>query len=142
MQENPLEKKVEMLENRLKDFDNRILEMEGRRSPDNVYNQIDDVYNRIETMTTNIDKILQRINTFNLDDKYVEIFSNEDLKNFYEQSGLSLPEIKQFVEKFITKENIDESTAYRYVVGEIKELRCRSKIGKFLREAAIIEENK
>lgn len=135
MQENRLEKKIDMLENKIKDLEGRIVDLESLRYPENVYQQIEDMYNRIDIMTTNIDTILQKLNTFNLDDKYIEIFSNDELLSFYEQSGLSLPEIKKFIEKFITKEVIDESTAYKYATGNIKDLRCRSKIGKFLREA-------
>lgn len=138
MSENELEKSYRKLDNSIKDIINRIYELESQRTADSVWGKIDYAFNEIDVLTTKIDKIMQKINTINFDDKYIEVFSDEDLKSYYAQSGFSLPQIKEFVEKYITKEPIDERTAYRYANGEMKDLRCRSKIGKFLREAALI----
>ena len=68
------------------------------------------------------------------DDKFIEVFTNEEIRKFYRESGLSTQDVKLFIEKNITKgEKVSTQTVFRYENGEIENLKIRSVIGKYFR---------
>jgi len=122
------------------DLDSRILTLENQRYAPNVHSKIQSLFETLEELVGKISVIKNKIEIINLDEKYVELFTEKDLKNYYQQCGLSLNEVKTFVDKYIHKgEPTSLSTVSRYVNGETTDLIIRSNIGKFLRQAAILK---
>jgi hypothetical protein len=139
---NLLQKEVkalrDMLSNKLADFDSRIQVVENQRDPRGTENKIEHLFDQIEKITDNMAQVMQKINQINLSDKFLEEFSNEDLKSLYTKSGLSSMQIKEYIEKNITNnEKITLPALSGYINGDIKNIKSRSILGKYLRDAAI-----
>jgi len=83
--------------------------------------------------------LIEKINALNLDDKYLELFKDDEIKELYIQSGLSQQEVKEFLIKNVLNEQekteITGQGVSDYCNGKIKGLRARSKIGKYFRNA-------
>lgn len=144
---NNLQKEMKELKalvnGRLLDFDSRIQVVENQRDPRGTETKIESLFDQIEKMADNVSKVMLKINQINLSDKFMEDFSNEDLKSLYIKSGLSSLQIKEFIEKYICKdEKITMTTVSAYINGDVKNIKSRSLLGKYLRDEAIKQTSK
>ena len=131
------EKRLKRLDQFLIDTDNRLLGVEAMKDPQSIHFKIEDLYQQLAGMIEQTTLILSKLQSLSIDDKYIEVFKDKELKEFHLQSGVSLPELKAFIEKNITKKGISSSEAYKYGTGEVGDVIARSKVGKFLRESAV-----
>jgi len=124
--------------NFIKDLESRVIELEMIKNPSNVVGQIQGLFDSMETLTKGITDIKTKILSYDLDERYLEIFTNEDLKTLYNNSGRGAIDVKIFIQKYIYNgEDVSLSTVSRYVNGEIEDLQIRSKLGKYFRNAAL-----
>jgi hypothetical protein len=134
---------LQQLETFVKDLDSRIQDMELIKNPIGIQGKIDHIYSEIENLTNTISEILNKLNAFAKDDKYIEIFTDTEIKEMYLASSLTSNEIKKYIETHLlgNNEKISMSTVSRYTNGHIEDLLIRSKIGRYLRYE-IIKQNK
>jgi len=120
----------------------QILDIRAYREPQNWDAKLRELEGRVHSIHTNILIIKNKLESIKFDEKFLELFSDDELQNLYSQSGFSLNDVKEFLEKYILiGQQISLPTASNYVTGTIKDLKNRNIIGKFLREGAIRANN-
>jgi hypothetical protein len=129
---------LQQLEIFVKDLDSRIQDMETIKNPIGMQGKIDHIYGEIEHLTNTLSEIIHKLNAFAKDEKYIELFSDSEIKEMYLSSDLTSTEIKKYIEKnILNDEKISMSTVSRYTNGHIEDLKIRSQIGKYLRHENI-----
>lgn len=91
------------------------------------------VDNDMKEMGSLVDSLKNAVSELNknikdIKDKYTEEFTNNDLKELYAESGLTIEDIKM-------RFGISAGAASRLINGEIKDLLTRSEFGRFCRYA-------
>jgi hypothetical protein len=124
--------------NRFKDIQTQIDDIAQWKNPSSVQNRLEEMNNRIEDVTAIMTQISLKLQTLDFDKKFLEEFSDEDMKNLYLESGLKIDDVAEFLRQNKFQGVTDfNGTAYKYVNGQIKELDRRSIVGKFLRYHAL-----
>ena len=127
---------IAIIRNDIRDLESRVRDLEGIKNPLTVEDRISHLYDMIDNITTSMANLMQKLNAINTDDKYIEVFDDKDLKGFYEVSGLMIKDVRDYIGKNITRAEITNVMAYNYVNGEVKDLKARSILGKYLRQHA------
>ena len=130
---------IEVLNKRLKTLESRVQEVEIAKSPFNIQGRIDYLYGQINDLSISITEIVNKLNAFAKEDKFIELFPDSDIKEMYFASNLTTAQIKDYIEKHIlgNGENISLSTVSRYTNGHVEDLKVRSQLGRYLRHAII-----
>lgn len=131
-----IDKTAIILKNRLKDISSQIDEVRNYKDPFSTQGKIENLYNHINNIELSLHKIIQKLNAINLDERFIEIFTDEQLKELFIQSGLSNGDVKKYIDKEEGKD-LSAPQVSRYVNGEVTDLMMRSKLGRFFKEAAI-----
>ena len=132
---------LEVLHQHIKDLESRVLDLETIKNPLSFERRLDSLFGQVEDLTAKLVKITQKLKSFDMEKKYVEVFSDDELKSLYEASGLGISDVKEFIEKNITNMAIEQQTAWNYIYGKIKDVTNRSIIGKYLRHYATNSKN-
>ena len=129
---------IEQLEQTLRMLDSRMQEIENTRNPRSFEGKLNEATRQIDTLYDQLSKIATMLKSLQLEDRYVEAFRDSEIEEFYAHSGYTLHDVKKFVEKNITEgREMTLQGASLYTNGMIKDMKARSIIGKWLRNAAI-----
>jgi hypothetical protein len=136
-----VEKDVEVLKERMRDFDSRLQEVEGYRNPLSVEGRLISTMSALEDITNKLSEISNKMKAFEKDDRFVEIFTDEELKELYIDSALSTNQLKLWIENNLNEgKSISLASINNYIYGNIKNLVERSALGRYLRFECIQKE--
>ena len=101
------------------------------------------MYSRFERFESSIDQIIKTITKINADmlslmtsAKYVELFSNEELKNYYMNTDKTLKELEMLLRTHFPDYAFTTTNIQKYVNGDCPDVHIRSFLGKYLRNEA------
>jgi len=127
----------------LKDVDKKLDAILTRRDPMYITQKVEGCYSVMRKLEQKYNEILIKLNSYALEDKYAELFTDDEIKEFYMQSGLTQQQVKEFiVKRILDKEDITMQAVSLYCTGQIKDLLVRSKIGKYFRREMLAKMGK
>ncbi len=133
-----MEKRLEALEVEFQRIHSRIQEA-AKVMPSNIalHNRISGIEESLRMMANRMQNIAEAIGTVANSDRYIEDFTDEEIQHFYKSSSLSAEQVKEMLKDYSAdKADLTVQMVYKYVNGEMKDLKLRSFIGKKLREAS------
>ena len=93
----------EQLEQRINDIQFQLDDVKNTRDPLRANQRIDLLEQKIEAFGVRIEELGQKLNSYAKDDKYIELFTDEEFKMLYNNSGLGAKEVASLIkanEKF------------------------------------------
>lgn len=134
----PEEKRLKCIEDRLQGIENVISEaVSSGRNAIGIYNRQlmwEDTFNQMAKTLNNLKEDIKSLMT---DTRYVELFTAEEIKNYYMATDLTVKEVKEKInEHFPDKKDLTIQTIGNYVQGNIPDVHIRSFLGKYLKNEA------
>lgn len=122
------------LEQRVNDLINRINDLETMRNPDEVVGKVCFLEQQIDEIRTSVADLNNKVNSFLNEDKFIEVFSDEEFKQLYMDSGLVAKDVAKLIERKFGEE-IDTSAPNisKIINGQRNNLELRSYLGKIFR---------
>ena len=120
----------------LRDLDSRLHEIENFRSPVTIQNRVQFQFQLIDEISQTMSGIMQKLKEFDIDERFIELFTDDEIKKFYEASGLTGTDVKKFIDK-VEKKDVSMPTISMYVNAKINDLNIRSLLGRFFRHEAL-----
>lgn len=127
---------MEQLMNRLTDLDNRMCALETDRSPDALHNKMAFFGEIVETHTQKLAEHENRLNAMDGDGACAEVFSDQELRKWYEASGLFIGDVRGFIGTMLSRPATVEE-ANQFMIGKFGDAKLRSRAGKWFRTCAI-----
>lgn len=130
---NNLMQNVQGMQGQIENLKNRISDLETMRSPDEVVGKVVHLEEQQDELRTAIANTNIKLQAYLNDDKYIEVFTNEEFKTLYMESGFVAKDVAKLIEmKFA---NIDTSAPAisKIINGQIGSLELRSYLGKQFR---------
>jgi hypothetical protein len=97
-------------------------------------------FERFETLIEQINKTQAKINadlvSLMSSSKYVELFSNEEIRNYYMNTDKTVAEIEYLIKQHFPESTFTTVTIQNYVNGNCPDVHIRSFLGKYLRNEA------
>lgn len=127
----------EQLEQRINDMQFQIDDLKNVRDPLRANERIDLLQTQLSEFGVKIDEMNNRLNAYVKDDKHIELFTNEEFKGLYQNSGLGAKDIANLMKMNEKFKDLDSApqTINKIVNGERGSLELRSYLGKQFRFA-------
>ena len=128
---------IEQLEQRVKDLQFQVDDLKTVREPMRATERINLLEYQIGQLATKIDEMNNRLNAYVKDDKYLEVFTPEEFKTLYLNSGLGAKDIANLMQMNEKFKDLDSApqTINKIVNSERGSLELRSYLGKQFRFA-------
>ena len=121
-----------------REIDSRLQEVENFRNPLTIARKVQMQFEMIEGLTNQVALVLQKMSALDFDDRFLVMYSEEDIADLYKSSGLTIPIVKKFYEtKLNSGVEVTSQTIYNYVTGKIPDLKVRSVLGNYFKQAAV-----
>lgn len=129
-----MEERVKKLELAMQNILNRVSDLETMRNPDEVVGKVCLLEQQIDEIRTLISDVNIKLNAYLKEDKFIEIFSDEEFKELYMNSGLVAKDVSKLIERKYGAE-IDTSAPNisKIINGQRNNLELRSYLGKIFR---------
>ena len=134
-----MQQRIEKLERQIQDIINRLSDIETVRDPQRANIRIDLLAQQYAELQANLAKLSQKQEAFVRDEKFIEIFTDEEFKNLYNQSGLCAKDVAKLIQTHKDFKDVDVSqpAISKIVNGVIGNLFLRSFLGReFIYEIA------
>lgn len=130
-----LEQQVKNLQIQVSDIINRLVTVETARDPIRANQRIDMFNEQMSNMETNLSEMSNRLNCFVRDDKFLELFTDEEFKELYNKSGLVAKDVTKLIQSNANFKDVDVSqpAISKIVNGVIGNLYLRSFLGRHFR---------
>lgn len=127
----------EQLEQRLNDIQFQLDDVKNTRDPLRANQRIDLLEQKIEAFGVRIEELGQKLNAFGKDDKFIELFTDDEFKLLYKNSGLGAKDIANLMKANEKFKDMDctPPTISKIINGERGSLELRSYLGKQFRFA-------
>lgn len=133
--------RLDILEKKHADLLHRYNALETQKDPLYVIRRVEACYGEMNRLNRTNSEIMNALRSYGLDDKWAELFTDEQIKALYMQSGLTQAEVKQFILKNILqdsdKDDLTQQMVSQYCNGNISNILARSKIGQYFRRSTI-----
>ena len=134
---------IKQLENRINDIQFQIDDLKNVRDPLRANQRIDLLQTQLSDFGQKVDEINNRLNAYVKDDKYIEIFTDEEFKTLYQYSGLGSKDVAKLIQINEKFKDLDSSAPAisKIINGTIGSLELRSYLGKQFRFAISQRQN-
>ena len=134
---------VEQLEQRVKDLQFQVDDLKTIREPMRATERINLLEYQLGQLATKIDEIGNRLNAYVKDDKHIELFTDEEFKSLYQNSGLGAKDVAKLMQMNDKFKDLDSTpqTINKIVNSERGSLELRSYLGKQFRFAIAKRQN-
>ena len=128
---------IKHLEQRLNDMQFQIDDLKNVRDPLRANQRIDLLQTQLSDFGQKVDEMNNRLNAYVKEDKFIEIFTDEEFKNLYQKSGLGAKDIANLMKMNEKFKDLDSApqTINKIVNSERGSLELRSYLGKQFRFA-------
>ena len=130
---NELEKKYQGLQGQIENLKNRITDLETMRNPDEIAGKVILIEEWIDALKTSISNLNIKLEAYVNSDKYIELFTDEEFKNLYMESGLVAKDVAKLIEKKFKNVDTSAPSISKIINGQIGSLELRSYLGKLFR---------
>ena len=133
----------EQLEQRINDIQYQIDDLKTVRDPLRANQRIDLLQQQLSDFGVKIAELGQRLNSYAKDDKYIELFTDEEFKLLYNNSGLGAKDVASLIKANEKFKDLDTSapTISKIISGKRGNLELRRYLGKQFRLAISKREN-
>lgn len=129
-----MEERIKKLELAMQNVLNRVSDLETMRNPDEVVGKVCLLEQQIDEIRTLISDVNIKLNAYLKEDKFIEIFSDEEFKQLYMDSGLVAKDVSKLIEKkYGTEIDSSVSNVSKIINGQRNNLELRSYLGKIFR---------
>ena len=127
----------EQLEQRINDIQFQLDDVKNTRDPLRANQRIDLLEQKIEAFGVRIEELGQKLNAFGKDDKFIELFTDDEFKLLYNNSGLGAKDVASLMKANEKFKDMDctPPTISKIINGERGSLELRSYLGKQFRFA-------
>ena len=134
---------IEQLEQRVNDIQFQLDDVKNTRDPLRANQRIDLLQQQLSDFGVKIAELGQRLNSYVKEDKYLELFTDDEFKMLYKNSGLGAKEVASLIKANEKFKNVDTSAPAisKIVNGTIGSLELRNYLGKQFRFAITKREN-
>ena len=131
------------LENRVNDIQFQLDDLKNVREPMRASERINFMEYQLNELGTKIDEMNNRLNAYVKEDKFLELFTDEEFKNLYKSSGLGAKDVANLMKLNDKFKELDSTpqTINKIVNGERGSLELRSYLGKQFRFAITKRQN-
>ena len=128
---------LKKLENKITDMQFQIDDLKNTRDPLRANQRIDLLQQQLSDFGVKIDEMNQKLNSYAKDDRYIEVFSDEEFKTLYQNSGLSSKDVANLMKAHEKFKDMDSTppTISKIINGERGSVELRSYLGKQFRFA-------
>lgn len=134
---------IEQLEQRINDMQFQLDDLKNVRDPLRANQRIDLMQSQLSEFGQKIDEMNNRLNAYVKEDKFLEVFSDEEFKNLYKSSGLGAKDVANLMKMNDKFKDLDSTpqTINKIVNSERGSLELRSYLGKQFRFAISKRQN-
>ena len=132
-----MQEEIKKIENKINDMQFQIDDLKNVRDPLRANQRIDLMQSQLSEFGQKVDEMNNRLNAYVKEDKFLEVFTPEEFKLMYQNSGLGAKDIAQLMkanEKFKDLDSTPQSIN-QIVNGKRGSLELRSYLGKQFRFA-------
>jgi hypothetical protein len=130
---NEMEKKYQGLQGQIENLKNRITDLETMRNPDEIAGKVILIEEWIDALKTSISNLNIKLEAYVNSNKYIELFTDEEFKNLYMESGLVAKDVAKLIEKKFKNVDTSAPAISKIINGQIGSLELRSYLGKLFR---------
>ena len=130
---NKLMQNVQGMQGQIENLKNRISDLETMRSPDEVVGKVVHLEEQQDELRTAISNTNIKLQAYLNDDKYIEVFTNEEFKKMYMESGFVAKDVAKLIERKFTNIDTSAPAISKIINGQIGSLELRSYLGKQFR---------
>ena len=94
------------------------------------------LFTLIEDLTSSVSVVMQKFKMLDFDEKYITIYSDDEIKKYYINSGLTATDVKKLIKK-VRNRDLDMHEISEIVNGKTNDLELRSLIGNYFKYEAI-----
>lgn len=130
-----VQEKITEINIKIGDILNRLQEVENVRDPIRANQRISMFAEQMSIMETNLSEISNKINSFVRDDKFIELFTDEEFRELYNKSGLVSKDVTRLISSNPKFKDVDVSqpAISKVVNGVIGNIYLRSFLGRHFR---------
>ena len=127
----------EQLEQRVNDIQCQVDDLKTVRDPLRANQRIDLLQQQLSDFGVKIEELGQKLNSYAKDDKYIELFTDDEFKMLYNNSGLGAKDVASLMKANEKFKDMDSTppTISKIINGERGSLELRSYLGKQFRFA-------
>ena len=119
---------------RVQNLENQVKDLTTMRSPDEVIGRVGFIEQQLDSIRTAISELNIKLNSYVNDSKYIEVFTNEEFKNLYMESGFVAKDVAKLIQqKFKDFNDVSAPSISKIINGERGSLELRSYLGKQFR---------
>lgn len=130
---NKLMQNVQGMQGQIENLKNRISDLETMRSPDEVVGKVVHLEEQQDELRTAIANTNIKLQAYLNDDKYLEVFTEEEFKTLYMESGFVAKDVAKLIEMKFTNIDTSAPAISKIINGQIGSLELRSYLGKQFR---------
>ena len=134
---------IKELENKVKDIQFQVDDLKNVRDPLRANQRIDLLQQQLEQFGVKITELDKKLEAFGNEDKYIELFTDDEFKLMYQNSGLLAKDVAALIKKNNKFKDMDTSapTISKIISGERGNIELRSYLGKQFRFAISQRQN-
>lgn len=138
-----MQEELKKLEDKIQNIQFQIDDLKTVRDPLRANQRIDLLQQQLSVFGVKIEELGQKLNSYAKDDKYIELFTDEEFKMLYNNSGLGAKEVASLIKANEKFKDMDTSAPRisQIISGERGSLELRSYLGKQFRFAITKREN-
>ena len=128
---------LKKLENKITDMQFQIDDLKNVRDPMRANQRIDILQQQLSDFGVKIAELDQKLNSFAKEEKYLEVFTDDEFKLMYQNSGLSSKDVANLMKAHEKFKDMDSTppTISKIINGERGSVELRSYLGKQFRFA-------
>lgn len=127
------EELIKKLEARIENLTNRVNDLETMRNPDEVVGKVCLLEQAQDDIRTAISETNIKLNAYVNDEKFIELFTDEEFKKLYMESGLVAKDVAKLIEIKFKEQDVSAPAISKIINGQIGSLQLRSYLGKQFR---------
>lgn len=121
------------IEKQIENLKNRVNDLETMRSPDEVVGKVLLIEQQLDEVRTAISETNIKLNAYLNDDKFIELFTDDEFKKLYMESGFVAKDVAGLMKKKFPDLDNSAPAITKIINGQIGSLQLRSYLGKQFR---------
>ena len=132
-----MQEEIKQLNQKIDNLQFQVDDLKTVRDPLRANQRIDLLQQQLSDFGVKIEELSQKLNSYAQDDKYIELFTDEEFKLLYNNSGLGAKDVANLIKASKKFKDMDSTppTVSKIINGERGSIELRSYLGKQFRFA-------
>lgn len=129
------DEEIRVLKGQIANLENRLSEIETIRDPQRANVRIDAMIAEQEAQHTLIEELSNKMNAFVKDDKFIELFTDEEFRMLYDNSGLNSKDVAAIIHNnpAFKDQDVSAPAISKIINSIVKDVHLRSFLGRYFR---------